>query len=350
MTLRRGTGRVVTLGLALMSAVPLLAACAGDDEAGSTTTTPSTADATATSAPPGSDSSAPSTSGGSAAGTVQVFFSTGDGSDCAEVTGFPRTIDPGTEPVRAAFDALVAGPAAEEEAAGASSFLSAATADVVESTALRSDGLLVVDFVDLAPLIPNASTSCGSMALRAQLDATAFQFDDVERVRYRMAGSCDQFGNFLQTECFDTDRSGDQLAVPTNERASGSGCSPGTETGLPDGRWYGLVVEARDGALDVDLACWFTGTAAAAAAAEDGEESPPPNDYYTRNESDLVRTVTIDPGTMVTWYPSGGDPTDVTTVPYDQWRVDRETRPLDFAVWLTVDGGSITSIEEQWVP
>jgi len=39
------------------------------------------------------------------------------------------------------------------------------------------------------------------MSLLAQLNATAFQFDRVERVRYEMEQSCDTFSNWLQRDC-----------------------------------------------------------------------------------------------------------------------------------------------------
>ena len=64
-----------------------------------------------------------------------------------------------------------------------------------------SDGLLTVDFADLRPVIPNASTSCGHLSLIAQLNGTAFQFGEVDRVTSRIDGSCDMFFNWLQTDC-----------------------------------------------------------------------------------------------------------------------------------------------------
>ncbi len=71
---------------------------------------------------------------------------------------------------------------------------------MVRSVTLES-GLLTVDFEDLRPVIPNASTSCGHLSLIAQLNGTAFQFAQVDRVTYQIDGSCDAFFNWLQTEC-----------------------------------------------------------------------------------------------------------------------------------------------------
>jgi hypothetical protein len=128
--------------------------------------------------------------------------------------------------------------------------------------------------------------------------------------------------------------------------AEGSGCAPGPGP-LPDGRWYGLVDSASESEVSFDLACWYSASQAEIAAAEDGGEVT--NDYYVRNEDDTLRTVAVADDTTVTWYPSG-TPDDETEVAYDEWRTARESRGYQLAVWIDVEGGSIISIEEQWVP
>ncbi len=343
--------------IGMLLALALIAAgCGGDDdEAGDTTTTSDTTTSdtttsdTTTSSSTTTSSTTTSTTTEPVGATVEAYFGVGDGSDCAQVDAFPRLLPDNADPIRAAFDALVAGPTADETAAGAGSFFSSQTAGTVNSITL-ADGLLIVDFIDLRPLIPNASTSCGSESLLAQLNATAFQFSDVDRTRYRIEGSCDDFANWLQRECFDTDRSGRQLDVPTNERASGSGCTPSTGDTLPDGRWFGFITEPETGQVVFDLACWFTGTAAVAAAAEDGEESPPPNDFHIRNASDRLRTVVVGPSTQVVWLPNPGDPASAETVTYPDWLAQQPGRDYKPGVWLDVGNGQITAIEEQYVP
>ena len=64
-----------------------------------------------------------------------------------------------------------------------------------------SDGLLTVGFGDLPPVMNNASTSCGSSSQIAQLNGTAFQFQEVDRVSYQIEGSCDAFFGWLQRDC-----------------------------------------------------------------------------------------------------------------------------------------------------
>ena len=320
-----------------------------DDAAGTTTTSESTTTSTATTSTESTTTESTTTT--EPAGlSVEVYFGSGDGSDCAQVEAFPRNVSENDDPVQAAFSALVGGPTTDETAAGAFSFFSSATADVISSITL-SDGLLKVDFGDDLPsLIPNASTSCGSESLLAQLNGTAFQFESVERARYLVAGSCDGFANWLQRDCFDAGRNGQQLDVAVNERAGGSGCTPATSDGLPDGLWFGFVDTAEDGRMSFDLACWFTGPAAVVAAAEDGEESPPPNDYHIRNANDLVRDLAVASTTEVEWLPSTGDPATATTVPYATWVVERTNRAYQPGVWLTVLDGEVVIIQEQYVP
>ncbi|MFZ0624859.1 MAG: hypothetical protein WAN34_00015 [Acidimicrobiia bacterium] len=138
------------------------------------------------------------------------------------------------------------------------------------------------------------------------------------------------------------------LTKPPSDGASGSGCTPGPG-GLPDGEWYGFAEEANEASITFDLACWFSGDAAVLAAAEDGEESPPPNDYYVRNQNPQTREVAVDPGATVVWYLTG-DPASETEGSYSSWLGIRQERPWDLGLWITVDGGAVTSIQEQWVP
>lgn len=99
--------------------------------------------------------------------------------------------------LRASLEALLAGPSAEERAASLGSWFSAETAGMLRSVTV-DDGHAVVDFDDLRPVIPNASSSAGSERLLAQLDATVFQFRSVESVEYRIQGSCEAFNEWLQ--------------------------------------------------------------------------------------------------------------------------------------------------------
>ncbi|MGZ5383264.1 MAG: hypothetical protein ACXWH0_04645 [Acidimicrobiia bacterium] len=136
----------------------------------------------------------------------------------------------------------------------------------------------------------------------------------------------------------------------TNSLADGSGCTPGTTTGLPDGEWFGYIQSAATGSVGFDLACWFTGEPAALAAAEDGEESPPPNDYYVRNVNSTVRTLTVAVDAGVTWLASPGDPSTEEMVPFVDWLAGRAGRSFQPGVWLTIESGAVGYIREQYTP
>ena len=128
---------------------------------------------------------------------------------------------------------------------------------------------------------------------------------------------------------------------------AGMGCNPGGDS-LNDGQWFGFVSGGDDTSLELDLACWFSGTAAEEAAAEDGEESPPPNDYYVRNQNPQLRSLPIAADAQVLWYPTG-DPHSGTIVSYADWLTER-SGGYPLGVWVTIIDGSVTSVTEQWVP
>lgn len=128
-----------------------------------------------------------------------------------------------------------------------------------------------------------------------------------------------------------------------------------------DGRHFTYVRELASvgGAtqLVVDYAQMLTGAEAAAAASAAGEESPPPNDYFIVNENALLRTLPVDTALDVrlTSLADGTDPAGYD-VPFGTWEdmfvgmiADAEfVRTVPY--WITVEGGTITAIEEQYLP
>lgn len=127
---------------------------------------------------------------------VTVFYTCGvDGPAVPTYRVYPTT----TASLRTALDQLLAGPTSAEQAAGLTSWFSSATAGYLVGVTVSS-GNAVVDLSDLRAVIPNASTSAGSHMLLAQLDATVFQFPTVTTVLYRIDGSCQLFGEWLQLD------------------------------------------------------------------------------------------------------------------------------------------------------
>lgn len=121
---------------------------------------------------------------------------------------------------------------------------------------------------------------------------------------------------------------------------SGSGCTPGDGSELPDGWWYGLVAGPPTGSVTFDLACYYSGAAAEDIAASRGDEVT--NDYYVVNDNDAVRTLAVGSGATATCVELGSQLTMVDCPPAD---VDGE-----WAVWVRVQGGTVDRIVEQYAP
>lgn len=127
-----------------------------------------------------------------------VIYLVGDASvSCAATHAVERAVTVATP--EAALRALLAGPTVAERAAGYSSWFSAATADMLDRVTV-GDGVARVSFRDLRPVIPGASSSCGSEALLSALDATLGQFPAMVSTRYSILGDETAFYEWLQME------------------------------------------------------------------------------------------------------------------------------------------------------
>ncbi len=137
------------------------------------------------------------TAGRNATTRVQVFFPRGDpGSRCDSVHAVSRTVRTPAV-LKGAIESLLEGPTAAERRHGYGGWFSARTAGMLRSVRL-SRGVAYVDFGDFRRAIPNASSSCGSALLIAQLDRTATQFSTVHRAIYSLKGSRRAFYEWLQ--------------------------------------------------------------------------------------------------------------------------------------------------------
>jgi len=168
--LRRRLTSLALLSLALL----VLTACGGDDEPPSTGTAPPAVDET----------------------PVRIFLGSGDPNDCAAVTAVEREVE-GEPTLEKAMMALLAGPTEAERGQGLGGWFDEQTAGMLISAEIV-DGVARVDFRDFRSVIPNASTSCGSAGLLAQLDGTARDFDGVSRTLYSFDGDSVVFYEWLQ--------------------------------------------------------------------------------------------------------------------------------------------------------
>lgn len=128
---------------------------------------------------------------------VEVYFTRGE-----EPVPVERRIPVGVPPLAGALEALLEGPTEAERERGLSSWFSQETAGLFVRATVDGRGRATIDFRSaLARVIPNASSSAGSAALLAELNATVFQFPEVRSVEYRFDGSCEGFWNWLQRAC-----------------------------------------------------------------------------------------------------------------------------------------------------
>lgn len=247
---RRG-GPWLRFTVALVIPVLVVSACGNDDgsggaDEGPTSTTTQAGSTTGSAITSSTTVTTLSTTSAPTSQTVLVYFGIGDPDVCEAVAPHQRVVPTTGDPVRAAFDGLVGGPTPTDVVAGAFSFFSGDTQAAVRSAAVEN-GLLVIDMADLrATLTPaGANTSCGSAALLGELNATAFQFAAVDRVRYEMEGSCDAFGEWLQRECIEITR-----AAWADEVA---GLLPGEpyEGILTAGTVFGVIGVTADDQLNV---------------------------------------------------------------------------------------------------
>jgi hypothetical protein len=129
---------------------------------------------------------------------VFIYAPRGVSSDCARVQPLRRLMSP-PGLLTGAMRALLAGPTKAERARGYGGWFSTETAGHLRSTRIAR-GVAYIDFRNFAGHIPNASTSCGSTLLLAQLDRTARQFSTVKRAVYSFNGSRHAFYEWLQRE------------------------------------------------------------------------------------------------------------------------------------------------------
>jgi spore germination protein GerM len=172
-----------------------------------TTTSPSPSPSTAATTAPIPTESASATSATASIPetmTVTVYFSNSvldpGASDCAQVYAVHRTVPASSDVLTVTLKELVAGPTAAEAAKGYGSWFSPATAQALVRAKVTGN-TSYVNLTDVRTVIPNASTSCGSTSLLAQLRTTAQQAAMTPRVLYAINGQPTLFWEWLQMGC-----------------------------------------------------------------------------------------------------------------------------------------------------
>ena len=119
---------------------------------------------------------------------------------CTKVYPVERAVPPPEDVPRAALEQLFLGPTTAEQANGYVSAFSAATADILIGVTIK-DQVAYVNLKDIRAIIPNASTSCGSAAFFAAVEATVKGTADVTRVLYAIEGDPEPFWEWMQVGC-----------------------------------------------------------------------------------------------------------------------------------------------------
>lgn len=108
--------------------------------------------------------------------------------------------------------------------------------------------------------------------------------------------------------------------------------------------------------LRIDYIQFLTGDEAADAATAAGDESPPPNDYYIVNENPRIREFPIASGIDVTVVFNDDETSavDGRTMPLADWAdafndVHIGAYKANF-YWVTITDGTVTAIEQQFLP
>ena len=127
---------------------------------------------------------------------VRVFLVPGGADPCGTVAPVVRKVA-GPVTAEVALRELLAGPTADETAAGFTSLFGPPTAGALLDVTIAG-GIARVSFRDLRTIIPNASSSCGSAALLGALDATLARLPGVRGARYSFGGDEAAFYEWLQ--------------------------------------------------------------------------------------------------------------------------------------------------------
>jgi hypothetical protein len=146
-------------------------------------------------------------------------------------------------------------------------------------------------------------------------------------------------------------------STSSTETGGGSTAAPAA---LENGRHYGVLkaVAADPNTVDLNEQEYFSGTAADKAAIEDGvlkEGESMPDDTYIRDTSKAVVTLAVVDSPEVGVLKFDGGSPDTQPVTYAEF-VKLFNSPNDkgalrqHGYWLTVDGGEVTIIEEQFHP
>lgn len=149
-------------------------------------------------------------------------------------------------------------------------------------------------------------------------------------------------------------------STTTASASTSSTTSAGDGLDLADGRHPVFVsgIDVAGRTLTFDLLQFLTGAEAVAAyQAETGETDTPPNDYWIVNENTKLRTAPVSASVSVQLVRLADDSdADLDPGTWDELPTYFAAMPGDEGhlaanpYWLTISGGQVTAIEEQYIP
>jgi hypothetical protein len=131
---------------------------------------------------------------------------------------------------------------------------------------------------------------------------------------------------------------------------------------LSDGRYFVQLTDIQGGEegpllLQYDLAYFLTGEEANQAADDRGLETPVPNDYFIVNDNPKLRLTPLEGVYSVKYIPEGSglsSPVKAHEAQFLGWMgesVQTDFPPKDTSWWwVTIENGSVTKIEQQYLP
>jgi len=130
---------------------------------------------------------------------------------------------------------------------------------------------------------------------------------------------------------------------------------------LPDGKYFVLLTDLQGGEegpllIQYDLTYFYTGDEANQIAASRGDETPVPNGVYIVNDNPKLRLAPLAEHFTVRYIPEGSG-SETVPAPQDRFLAWLgQTEQTDFPPkeytywWVTIEGGEVTTIEQQYLP
>jgi len=190
----------------------------------------------------------------------------------------------------------------------------------------------------------------------AMMSAQLAEMESLSQAADARVADLEQAVDSLQAEL---DQRAATVDDPAEDPQTPDDTPPPADSGPERQFCYARTVELDDDAyrITVDYAQMLTGEEAVEAATAAGAESPPPNDYFIANDNPMLRTFEVDSETRVklSTRADGVEP-EGYFVTLEEWRqMFVGTTPnmgmvRDIPYWITLDGETVTAIEEQFLP